>query len=114
MDFITNLIFNNPVVSIIVVVVLWIGILIFRHRRIDARYGVTVSGGRTGIIAVCLDQYTVHADYKVGVTVDFIIDAASFVTADKQPLSEQMRAEVVKTLLTWAKARGTTLSIIDN
>ncbi len=114
MDFITKLIFNNPVVCVLVVVVLWIGIRIYRHRRIDARYGVTVTGGRSGVIAVCIGQYTAQADYEVGVTVDLTIDAASFMTTDKQPLSEQMRTEVVKTLLTWAKTRGTTLIIINN
>ena len=114
MDSISNLIFNTPVVCVIVVAVLWIGIRIFRHRRIDARYGVTVSGGRSGVIAIRIDECTAHADYKVGITVDLIIDAAGFMTADNQTLSEQKCHEVVKTLSTWAKARGTTLNIINS
>ena len=113
MDSISNLILSNPIVFALVIVVLWIGIRIFRQRRIDSRYGVTVSGGRSGVIAIRIDEYTAHADYKVGVTVDLIIDAAGFMTVDKQPLSEQKRIEVVNTLLMWAKARGTTLSIIN-
>ena len=114
MDSISNLILSNPIVFALVIVVLWIGIRIFRQRRIDSRYGVTVSGGRSGVIAIRIDEYTAHADYKVGVTVDFVIDAAGFMTADNQTLSEQKRHVVLKTLSKWAKARGTTLTIIND
>ena len=111
MDFIVDIIFNNPIACAFAFAMLWIMFHIFWQRRVDSQYGITVLGGSSGVIMICKNQYTSRAEYKVGVTFDLIVNESSLMTSDKQPLPEQRRAELIETLRTWAKARRTTLEI---
>jgi hypothetical protein len=114
MDPIPDIVYIHPVVSTIVAALIWIGFRIFWVHKIDRKYGITLSGGRCGVITVSIDQNLARAEYEVGSTIDLIIDQSSLMTVDRQPLSEQRHAELVETLRAWAKDRGTTLEIVIN
>ena len=114
MDFLIGAIGDHPIVSLLGLAAIWIAFRIFRRRKIDAKFGVRVSGGREGNIIVRNGEHASRAEYEVGGKVDLIIYESSLMTADKQPLPAIRRAELLETLSSWAKARGITLDIAND
>lgn len=96
----------------IVSIFAWFSFRIYKKNKIDRLFKCKVSGGRDGHILIEIDGVTAKYYYDLGSEVDFILFESSLERVDGKPLDLKAKDKVKSTLLAWAHARGSRISLI--
>ena len=97
-----------------VIALLWAISRALRQRRIDARFGAVVSGGRGGSIKIRCNGRQAIASYEVGTSADFIVYRSSLAWANGYPFQASDRQALISVLTTWSEARGSKLEVAND